>query len=157
MAKLDPPVESKQTLRDKVLSVLIETPTLRDADLDLKKYPDRNVALAKATGEFRAKKIGKLRRDAVMDAYNARLVEVTPDNYVAVGVVKIYKMQAIGNNGVEIWTSPDGAQPDYRIFNPPTLVRDAQGTVDVGGTLHREDPLAAISEVIQNAIARERR
>ena len=38
--------------------------------------------------------------------------------------------------------------PHFRIFNPPSLVRDPAGDIEVGGTNYRRDPLAALAEII---------
>lgn len=50
---------------------------------------------------------------------------------------------------VEVWvgTSTDGP-PHYRFFNPPTLARDSEGDIEIDGRRYREDPMAAIAEVI---------
>lgn len=42
----------------------------------------------------------------------------------------------------------EGADPHFRIVNPPTLVRDPHGTVVLQTGTYREDPLAAVAEVI---------
>jgi hypothetical protein len=42
----------------------------------------------------------------------------------------------------------EGGDPHYRIFNPPTLVEDPDGDVQLTTGTYREDPLAAVAEVI---------
>lgn len=49
---------------------------------------------------------------------------------------------------VHLAGTPDGGDPHFRIFNPPTLASDPAGTVLVDGRSYREDPVAAIAEVI---------
>lgn len=41
-----------------------------------------------------------------------------------------------------------GGEPDYRIVNPPLYVADPDGTVDLDGVPHREDPVAALAELV---------
>lgn len=43
---------------------------------------------------------------------------------------------------------PSGGDPHYRVVNPPTLVPDPSGPVVAHGKRWREDPLAALAEVI---------
>lgn len=43
--------------------------------------------------------------------------------------------------------SPDG-QADVVVVNPPLLVRDPQGLIVLDGVAYREDPMAALAEVL---------
>lgn len=51
---------------------------------------------------------------------------------------------------LEVWVGGEtiSGDPHFRVVNPPLLVRDPEGDVEVRGELHREDPLAALAEVI---------
>lgn len=42
----------------------------------------------------------------------------------------------------------EGEDPHFRIFNPPTLVSDPYGDVEIHGARYREDPLEALAEVL---------
>lgn len=55
-----------------------------------------------------------------------------------------------GNAWVEVYAQGDveAGDPHFRIVNPPTLVEDPQGPVELDGRRYREDPLAALAEVI---------
>lgn len=55
-----------------------------------------------------------------------------------------------GATWVEIWLggNPEGADPHFRIFNPPQLVEDPQGDITHAGRRFRHDPLAALAEAI---------
>jgi hypothetical protein len=55
----------------------------------------------------------------------------------------------LGNGGVSVSTGPHDVETDYRIFNPPTLVKDGSGSVEIGGKRYREDPLGALADVIR--------
>lgn len=43
---------------------------------------------------------------------------------------------------------PAGGDPDFRIYNPPTLVPDPNGEVDRDGVRYRVDPVAAVAYAI---------
>jgi hypothetical protein len=38
--------------------------------------------------------------------------------------------------------------PHFRIYNPPTLVLDPAGDIEVHGKLHRLDPMAALADTV---------
>lgn len=42
----------------------------------------------------------------------------------------------------------EGGDPHFKIVNPPTLVRDPLGDIEVNGERYRHDPIEAIAEVI---------
>lgn len=54
---------------------------------------------------------------------------------------------------VEVWAGGDavGADPHFRIFNPPTLTEDPLGDVEIQGRRFREDPMAALAEAVARA------
>lgn len=41
-----------------------------------------------------------------------------------------------------------GGDPHFKIVNPPTLVPDPLGEIEVNGARYRHDPIAALAEVI---------
>jgi len=41
----------------------------------------------------------------------------------------------------------EGGDPSMRIYNPPTLVSDPLGDIEVRGKRYRRDPLAALAEL----------
>lgn len=41
-----------------------------------------------------------------------------------------------------------GGDPHFRIFNPPILAADPLGPVEINGQRFREDPLAAVAQVV---------
>lgn len=43
---------------------------------------------------------------------------------------------------------PAGGDPAFRVVNPPALVPDPAGEVEISGVRYRNDPLAALAEVI---------
>lgn len=69
-------------------------------------------------------------------------------NSVHYGGVEFWSVTNIGDGGIEVRTSPNRVESVYRIFNPPTLVRDGSGLIVVDGRRYREDPLGAVAEVI---------
>lgn len=91
-------------------------------------------------------KAGELRAEAVVSQYRQASRE---SGRVHHGGVEFWSVEPIGDGGVAIRTGPDEVEDDYRIFNPPTLVRDGAGEIVVNGKRYREDPLGAVAEVIQ--------
>lgn len=97
-----------------------------------------------------AREVAVLRAGAVRDAYAARRAadpQVTPAAGTGADTVRFSHVGLI-EGGVEVWLGEHTGPPDYRIFNPPTLVRDPLGDVAIGRVRFREDPLAALAEVI---------
>jgi len=41
-----------------------------------------------------------------------------------------------------------GGDPHFRIFNPPLLAADPAGPVEINGQCFREDPIAAVAQVV---------
>jgi hypothetical protein len=59
--------------------------------------------------------------------------------------------RVVGGTGcVEIWMEgqPPTDAPAFRIFNPPLLVADPKGDILCGGRTYRQDPVAAVAELI---------
>lgn len=46
---------------------------------------------------------------------------------------------------------PANGEPHYRIINPPSLVHDASGDIQVGDLLYREDPVGAVAQLLVRA------
>lgn len=69
------------------------------------------------------------------------------------GVVHLTKLTAHKDGEVE-WVElhladgTESGETHYRIFNPPTLVSDPAGDVEVNGRRFRLDPLAAVLEAV---------
>lgn len=55
-----------------------------------------------------------------------------------------------GQAWVEVWAGGDiqGDDPHFRVFNPPSLVEDPYGPVEIHGRRFREDPVAALAEAV---------
>lgn len=43
---------------------------------------------------------------------------------------------------------PEGGDPHFRLFNPPTLAEDPAGDIERNGRRYREDPLLAVAQVV---------
>lgn len=56
--------------------------------------------------------------------------------------------QREGVTYVNVWLAGDSTEPSYRLINPPLLVRDPAGPVTHGGHRYREDPMAAVAQVV---------
>lgn len=56
---------------------------------------------------------------------------------------------------LDIWLGEHvpGQPPHVILANPPTLVEDPAGDVEMGGKTWREDPLAAVVEALSGSIA----
>lgn len=42
----------------------------------------------------------------------------------------------------------EGSPPNFRIFNPPLLVADPNGTIEINGQHFREDPMLAVAYAV---------
>lgn len=81
------------------------------------------------------------------------------------GEVVLESLELVDSDGLrylEVWAGgqTEGGDPHFRVVNPPLLVPDPDGDVVVRGEHFREDPLAALAEVIGangGALARRRR
>jgi hypothetical protein len=114
---------AQQTLRDKILA-------------------------ARAANPAQARQRGAaLRAQAVVDQFTD-LAKNAPQGRVDYGGVTFYSVTALPLGGIAVRTAPDAIEDDFRIFNPPTLVRDAGGDLLVHRKPHREDPLGAVARVI---------
>lgn len=79
-----------------------------------------------------------------------------PDGSMDVAGVHVRSMVARttddGTVLVEVYVGdPDNGEPHYRLINPPTLVRDSTGDIQLGGIAYREDPIAAVGQLIARA------
>ena len=69
------------------------------------------------------------------------------------GLVHMQEVQ-FGKAGETEWVDvflagdTQAEDPHFRIFNPPALVRDPLGDIEVDGVRYRRDPLAALAEVV---------
>lgn len=69
------------------------------------------------------------------------------------GEVRLDALQVLevdGHTVVEVWVGGDteNGDPHFRVVNPPQLVEDPQGPVEVRGRRYREDPVAALAEAV---------
>lgn len=94
----------------------------------------------------RARRVARQRARAVSQDWTERHADA---GNVAVAGVRFGHVEEI-EGGVEIWHGAKVGAPDYRIFNPPTLVTDPTGDVwsETHEKRYREDPLAAVAELI---------
>lgn len=120
--------EPRNSLRDRLRRVA------RDSDIEPRE---------------RVRRVARQRAKAVAEAWTERQAE-TPRVVVA-GVPMGHVAEIDG--GVEVWLGPQRGAPDFRIFNPPTLVTDPAGDISIEHRTerYREDPLAALAEAIQSA------
>jgi hypothetical protein len=71
----------------------------------------------------------------------------------AQGVVHMQSLE-FGKDGEVEWVDvslageTQAGDPHFRIYNPPALVRDPLGDIEVNGQMFRRDPLAALAEVV---------
>lgn len=123
------------------------------------KHPVRDkIRALPANASDRARKVARLRSNAVRDA-----VENAPtrdDEGIVQAVapsgqnVRIERIELSPESAetayIDVYLAgqPESGDVHYRIINPPTLVPDRAGPVDIGGVRYREDPLAAIAHVI---------
>lgn len=78
----------------------------------------------------------------------ATYAAVTPHGEVHICDVTSSESDGIGWVDVTVAGETVGGDPHFRIFNPPTLVPDPEGPVEVRGRRYREDPMAALACVI---------
>lgn len=98
------------------------------------------------------------RAERMVSAWGQRaFVEDNPDPYVRRtrhGEVSLVQVQGAvlpdGLKVVEVHAGGqvEGGDPHFVIVNPPTLVEDPAGDVEISGRRFREDPLAALAEVV---------
>lgn len=103
------------------------------------------------------RQIGQLRAQACADAWSAHPGR-NVDGHLSVpvragGTVRFAAVEVSEGDGatsVEVHLDGEvvGGDPHFRIINPPMLVEDPDGGIEVGGFRYREDPLAALAEVI---------
>lgn len=75
------------------------------------------------------------------------------------GDAEIHRIEVTETDGVacvDVWLS-NGAEPEFRLVNPPILVEDPAGPVALRGRKYREDPVAAVAEVVAAQQRRGRR
>jgi hypothetical protein len=162
-----PKFDAKKTAREQIRAAFDATYDVTDAEIDAQRYGG-NLAKARdaAVGEKRGRAVAAMRTAAVLDAWGK-----TPSGGLepyAVGGVTIQELRPLLDDaghvvGVEVFLAggfgadgkalplPDDVEAHYRIVNPPTLVKDDAGAVDVGRRRYREDPLGAIAQAIGGA------
>jgi hypothetical protein len=97
------------------------------------------------------KKQLKDKAKAVSDAANASSLRAfqTPHGEVRMATIRAVQ-DADGLDLIEVWIHGDttSGDPHFRIYNPPLLASDPEGDTEVHGRRFRQDPLAAVAEVI---------
>lgn len=69
------------------------------------------------------------------------------------GLVHIERVE-FGKDGEVEWVDVhlagvvSGGDPHFRLINPPALVPDPAGPIEVNGTRFRRDPMAALAEIV---------
>lgn len=140
--------QARRTVRERIAEALRATHSVPDRELDLKHYPDRETARAAAVAERRRAAVAGVRAAGVVEQFAGLLAERAPDRSVTVDGVTFAAVTAV-DGGVDVRLGDSPGERHFRIFNPPTLVYDSAGTVQVRGRPHREDPLAALAQVIR--------
>lgn len=91
-----------------------------------------------------------------VDAMLAAVPEIDPADPLMVqapsGMVAFSAIRR-GSDGDQEWVEavvgdPSCGDPSFRVINPPALVPDPDGDVEVAGLRYRYDPLASLAEVI---------
>lgn len=99
-------------------------------------------------------------RDAIRDRRGASkdaLVLRTRGGEVVVSAIKVGELNGVPV--VEVWLNgaTESGETHFRIINPPTLVRDPSGPIKrEDGRTFREDPLAALAEIVAGNGGRRR-
>lgn len=92
----------------------------------------------------------KTRAERMYEAVNAALdtgpVDVGP---FVVGECSLSE----DKKSVTIWTMAGDHRQDYVITNPPLLIPDPTGDVDVRGKLYREDPVGSLALIFRRVEA----
>lgn len=83
-------------------------------------------------------------------ADGATYAAATPHGQVHICDVTSAETDGVAYVEVTVAGETVGGDPHFRIFNPPTLVPDPDGPVEVRGRTYREDPMAALACVIAN-------
>lgn len=164
-----PKFDAKKTAREQIRAAFDATYDATDAEVDVARYGgDRGKARDAAAGEKRGRAVAAMRSAAVLHAW-AGTPSAGAEPY-AVGGVTIQELRPFADDagnvvGVEVFLAggfdadgkarplPDDAEAHYRIVNPPTLVKDGSGPVEVGSRRFREDPLEAIAQAISSVHA----
>lgn len=150
--------------RDRIAAVQAETPDVpaevlvrlnggrRPGPQDLGRLTE------KARGAFRTHRIAQLRTAAVLteaarvESVAGQVVGELPSGQtVEFDSIKAAPGYPDGTAViVRLKGAPSTGEADVIIVNPPIMVPDHRGTVDVRGIPHREDPLGAIAQTVAN-------
>lgn len=143
------------SIRDMIQQALTDPVVVDESKVPYDKYPDKEKARKTYIGEVRNKKVRDIRAKSVKDAFDNHQgknergeLTVRSRKGGEVTLTNIKYVEYDGVSCVEIWGDEGAVAPSYRIFNPPTLVEDGLGDIEVRGKKFREDPLGALAEVI---------
>ncbi len=112
------------------------------------------------TAHDRAQRIGKLRAGAVAQAADEARLSASEGILIEAGGIthRLEWARAELVDGAEtavrlrpLGGSDDGSA-DIVVINPPILVADPQGDVEIDGRRYREDPLAALGQVLSRHV-----
>lgn len=168
-----PKLDKRKTIREQIKAASTADYPVADAEAEPQKYGgDLAKARDAVFGRKRSRAVAGIRTAAALDAWDA-----TPSGGAepyAVGGLVIQQLRPLADHdgaviGVEVFLGgtygpdglpvplPAGAEAHYRIVNPPTLVEDGAGPVELAGRRFREDPLASIAAAIGSTIPRTRK
>jgi len=103
------------------------------------------------------RQLGQLRAQACADAWATHpgrnmdghlTVPVRAGGEVRLASVDVQEVDGVTSVEVHLDGRTAGGDPHFRIVNPPTLVEDPAGDIELAGLYYREDPLVALAEVI---------
>ena len=147
-------------LRDRIRRALEDDAPVPNADADAlaaREGLSRAEARERLRVQRRGRAAARVRAQGVQEAAATALRQageglaaVVQTRYGRVQVAGV-SVEQVGEEAavsVLLAGAPPGSDPHFRIFNPPTLVEDPGGDVEVRGRRYREDPLGAVAEVI---------
>lgn len=144
-----------EKLRDQIQKALTDPVEVDESKVRYDKYPDEKKARDTYIGEVKNKRVRDIRAKAVKDAFDNHRgknergeLTIRSRKGGEVTLTNVKYVEYDGVSCVEIWGDDGAVSPSYRIFNPPTLVEDGLGDVEVRGKKYREDPLGALAEVL---------
>lgn len=108
-------------------------------------------AVLRANPPDKKRRIQLLKAKAVEDAWQAHPGRT--ERGLGVGDVWITSMRTkMADDGTVVLEvhvdDPANQEPHYCVINPPSLVRDASGEIELAGKRFREDPVAAVAALI---------
>jgi hypothetical protein len=141
--------EPRERLRERLREAMVEEVKPGKAQMDAEEGT-ADEKRDRASTRVRNKRLAKLRAEAAVEQFAEARAAVGDDLPVPVAPgVHFTEVKAI-EDGVELFVDGGDGDPHFRIFNPPTLVADPTGDIELNGQRFREDPLAALGQVVAN-------